>query len=60
MNNKYPKYNPETMTKKELIRLIKFIDNHSPRADKTCDKPGITLSEAAWRMMHYERNKQND
>ena len=54
MNDKYPKYNLETMTKKQLVKLLKLVDNFAPRADDTCNEPGITIGEAAWRMMHDE------
>ena len=35
----------------ELESIIAYIDGHAPRADGTCDEPGITLSEAARRAM---------
>ena len=31
----------------ELEAIIKYIDDYAPRADSTCVKPGITLSQAA-------------
>lgn len=33
----------------KLKAIIAKMDAHSPRADKTCDDPGITLSEAVMR-----------
>ena len=33
----------------ELQSIIVYIDDHAPRADETCEEPGITLSEAARR-----------
>lgn len=32
-----------------LKAIIDKMDQHSPRADHTCDEPGITLSEAVMR-----------
>lgn len=52
MNDKYPKYNPETMTKKQLVELVKAIDNFAPQANDECDEWGITIGEAVWRMLH--------
>jgi hypothetical protein len=39
---------------KELQALIQYIDAHAPRADSTCDEPGISLSEAAKRAIKDE------
>lgn len=35
----------------DLQRIIKYIDKKFPRADETCDEPGITLSEAVRRTL---------
>ena len=35
----------------ELAAVLAYIDAHTPRADSTCNEPGITLSEAARREM---------
>lgn len=35
----------------DLQRIIEYIDKKFPRADKTCDEPGITLSEAVRRTL---------
>lgn len=35
----------------ELKAIIAYIDDVAPRADKTCDEPGITLSEAVRRAL---------
>ena len=34
-----------------LRAIIAHIDKTAPRADRTCDEPGITLSEAARRAL---------
>lgn len=39
-----------------LTAIIKRIDRHAPRADKTCVKPGITLSQAVINMLREERH----
>lgn len=43
-------------TKAELIALIERMDRHAPVADKTCNKPGIPLSEACRRMLIDEQH----
>lgn len=35
----------------EAQRIISYIDKKFPLADKTCDEPGITLSEAVRRTL---------
>lgn len=40
----------------ELETLIAYIDKHSPLADETCVRPGITLSEAA----RFQMMEDND
>jgi hypothetical protein len=40
-----------------LRKIIRVIDELSPRADHTCDEPGITLSEAARRHIADKKRK---
>jgi Lar family restriction alleviation protein len=40
-----------------LREIIRVIDELSPRADHTCDEPGITLSEAARRHIEDKKRK---
>lgn len=54
--SKYPKLNLSRLTKMQLIALIERIDQHAPRANNTCDEPGIKLSEGAFRMLIDEGN----
>lgn len=35
------------MTHEQALAIIALIDERAPRADSTCKRPGITLSEAA-------------
>lgn len=35
------------MTHEQALAIIALIDERAPRADATCYKPGITLSDAA-------------
>ncbi len=36
---------------RKMIEILDYIDHVAPRADSTCDEPGITLSEAARRKL---------
>lgn len=42
----------------ELRDIVKLIDARTPRADSTCDEPGITLSEAARRELAEQREAE--
>ena len=35
----------------DLRLILRTIDDYAPRADRTCDEPGITLGEATRRML---------
>lgn len=39
----------------ELEAVLALIDKKAPRADATCDEPGITLSEAARRQLGFAK-----
>lgn len=39
------------MTLEQALAIIALIDRSAPRADITCIRPGITLSEAARRTL---------
>lgn len=41
----------DAMTHEQALAIIALIDERVARADETCDYPGITLSEAARRML---------
>ena len=40
-----------------LRAILAYIDAYAPPADATCDAPGITLSEAARRMLRDEGHR---
>lgn len=41
----------------QLRAILRLIDERVPRADDTCDEPGITISEAARRELRAARHK---
>jgi hypothetical protein len=51
----YPVYNLKKLKKAELIAILERIDKVTPLADTSCDKPGITLSEAVFRELIDEK-----
>lgn len=40
----------------QALAIIDMVDRLAPLADATCDKPGITLCEAARRMLIDQRH----
>ena len=44
------------LTKEQLVAMVECMSEHAPRADETCEEPGITYGEATRRKLIDDRH----
>lgn len=53
----YPKLDIGKLTRDQLLTILRYIEQHGPKANETCDEPGISICEAAFRELIDRRHK---